>query len=59
MAVIFTVKIVSEGDECGFIASSADASGSDVIFAGHGKTPYEALRDLIDEFEDAELYRPD
>ena len=61
MAVEFKVKIVREGkDDTGmFIASSNDASGSDVIFAGHGETPYEALHDLKNEFEDAELYRPD
>ena len=61
MAVVFTVKIVNEGDDMprNFVASSADASGTDTIFAGHGKDPYEALHDLINEFEDAELYRPD
>ena len=61
MAVEFKVKIVREGKEDSgmFIASSNDVSGTDVIFAGHGETPYEALHDLINEFEDAELYRPD
>jgi len=61
MAVTFTVKIIREGeDDAGtFLASSSDASGSDVLFAGHGETPYQALHDLIDEFEDAGLYRPD
>jgi hypothetical protein len=62
MAVKFTVEIIRENgekDTGNFIASSADASGSDVIFAGHGETPYEALHDLINEFENAELYRPD
>ena len=61
MAVIFTVKIVSEdGESCGnFVASSNDVSGTDTIFAGHSKTPYEALHDLINELENAELYRPD
>jgi len=61
MAVIFTVKIVSEEDENprNFVASSDDASGTDTIFAGHGKDPYEALHDLINELEEAELYRPE
>jgi len=62
MAVKFTVEIIRENGEediSDFIASSRDASGSDVIFMGHGKTPYEALCDLIAEFENAELYRPD
>lgn len=58
MAVKFTVEIVRENDGV-FMASSNDASGSDVIFIGHGETPYEALHDLINEFENAELYRPD
>lgn len=61
MAVNFTVEIVRENDDDTgvFLASSKDASGTDVIFVGHGETPYEALHDLISEFEDAELYRPD
>lgn len=62
MAVKFTVEIIRENGEKDtgiFTASSNDASGSDVIFAGHGDTPYKALYDLIDEFENAELYRPD
>lgn len=61
MAVTFTVEIIREGeDDTGiFCASSNDASGSDVIFAGYGSDPYKALHSLIDEFEDAELYRPD
>lgn len=60
MAVTFTVTIIRENDDTGvFCASSNDASGSDVIFMGYGNTPYEALYKLIDEFENAELYRPD
>jgi len=62
MTVKFNIEIIREDGENDtgiFIASSADASGSDVIFAGHGETPYEALHDLINEFENAELYRPD
>ncbi len=61
MAVEFTVRIIREGeDDTGlFCASSANASGSDVIFAGYGDTPYKALHDLIGELENAELYRPD
>ena len=62
MAVKFTIEIIRENGEADigrFQASSSDASGSDVIFAGHGKTPYKALHDLINEFENAELYRPD
>ena len=62
MAIKFIVEIIRENGEKDvgiFVASSSDASGSDVIFAGQGETPYEALHDLIDEFENAELYRPD
>lgn len=62
MAVKFTVEIIredGENDSGIFLASSDDASGSDVIFAGHGETPYKALHDLINELENAELYRPD
>ena len=62
MAVKFTVEIIRENgeeDTGNFIASSEDASGTDVVFLGHGETPYKALHDLINEFENAELYRPD
>lgn len=61
MAVKFTVEIIRENDDDTgiFLASSDDASGSDVVFIGNGETPYEALHDLINEFEQAELYRPD
>ena len=61
MAVKFAVEIVRENDnDTGiFLASSNDAAGSSVIFVGHGETPYEALHDLINEFENAELYRED
>lgn len=62
MAVEFTIEIIRENGEEDtglFCASTDDASGSDVIFAGHGETPYEALHDLINEFENAGLYRPD
>lgn len=58
MVVKFTVEIIREDGE-GFLASSGDASGSDVIFVGHGEDPYKALHDLISELENAELYRPD
>ena len=62
--VKFTVEIIREESEPGaddgvFIASSEDASGGDEIIAGHGQTPYEALHDLINEFEHHDLYRPD
>ena len=61
MAVKFTVEIISGGSELPryFVASTEDASGSDVIFVGFGEDPYEALHDLIYELENAELYRPD
>jgi len=60
MAIKFTVEIIREPEDFGvFQASSNDASGSDVIFIGHGDTPYSALRDLVNEFENAELYRED
>lgn len=61
MAVRFTVEITREGknDTGIFSAFSADASGSDVMFTGHGDTPYEALHELINELENAGLYRPD
>ena len=61
MAVKLTIEIIREGenDTGTFFAFSGDASGSDVIFAGHGEDPYEALHDLIDEFENADLYKPD
>jgi hypothetical protein len=61
MAVKFTVEIYRENpDDTGlFTAHSNDAGGSDVIFAGHGETPYEALHELVNELENAELYRPD
>jgi len=60
MAIKFTVEVIQEPEDFGtFLASSSDASGSDVIFIGHGDTPYSALHDLINEFENAELYRED
>ncbi len=62
MAIKFTVEITREDGEKDsglFCASSADASGSDVIFAGYGETPYDALHMLINELDSAELYRPD
>lgn len=62
MAIEFHVKIIRDdnapSDLC-FEASSEDAAGTGHIFAGHGGNPYDALSDLIDNFRDAELYRPD
>jgi len=54
--VKFTVEITRDADTGIFCALSADAE-DDVVFGGHGDTPYEALHDLINEFEDAGLYR--
>jgi hypothetical protein len=53
----FTVEIVQQGQD--FIASSEDASGGDHVFQGVGLDPYEALYDLVSEFREADLYRPD
>ena len=64
----FKVKIVSEyfskkaeKEETPdyFCASSDGGTGNSNIFLGHGKTPYTALRNLIDEFQEAGLYRPE
>jgi len=64
MAVTFTVTITREEskpdkDDGIFCASSSDASGGKEIILGYGDTPYEALHDLIGEFEHHELYRED
>ena len=66
--VEFTVKIESEyfskkaenlEKPDYFCASSDGGTGDSIIFAGHGKTPYTALRALISEFQEAELYHPE
>ena len=60
MSVKFTVEIERENDnDTGTFLASSDGAAGDVIFIGNGETPYGALHDLINEFENAELYMPD
>jgi hypothetical protein len=43
-----------------FVASCNSLSAvGDTIYVGYGKNPYCALRDLIDEFENQEVWRAD
>ena len=57
MTVKFTVQIEREGE--GFVAYSADVAGTEAVIAGYGADPYEALGDLVDQFREADLYRPE
>ena len=58
---LIEVKIIQDTRaplDLAFCASSDGGTG-DNIYAGYGKTPYEALHELINEFFLAEIWRPD
>lgn len=63
MAVIMEIKIVREeperDDEFAFCASSDAGTGGETLYAGYGADPYLALHNLINNFTEAELFRPD
>jgi hypothetical protein len=54
------IKIVREQEDDDFLV--AYASGGDIgdqVIGGTGKTPYEALHDLVYELEVAGVWRPE
>ncbi len=62
MAIEFTVKIISDETlpaDLSWCASANGTGGTDAVFAGYGRDAYSALHDLINNFEEAEIYRED
>ena len=64
MAVNLNMRIIETNEaitnpDLQFNAFTTGGDIGDNIFAGYGATPYEALHDLIKEFEEAEIWRPD
>jgi len=58
MSVKLEIEIYREDERTNdfFAKCSVD---KDEIVQGYGKNPYEALRDLVDEIEEAEWFRPE
>jgi len=53
------IKIVQDKTAPLDLAFCASAEDGDGISFGYGPNPYEALHELINEFEEEEVWRPD